>query len=28
MDEFEVLSEENKGTTIVMTKIIGGRGND
>ena len=25
MDEFEVLSEENKGTTIVMTKIIGGR---
>lgn len=26
MDEFEVYSEENKGTTIVMTKIIGNEG--
>ena len=26
MDEFEVSSEENKGTTIVMTKIIGNEG--
>ncbi len=26
MDEFDVYSEENKGTTIVMTKIIGNEG--
>lgn len=26
MDEFEVLSETNKGTTITMTKIIGSEG--
>lgn len=28
MDKFEVYSEENKGTTITMTKIIGGGAND
>lgn len=26
MDEFEVLSEVNKGTTVIMTKIIGNEG--